>query len=189
MPLADEKSMRRPLLALALSILLGGFAAAPVLLAQDTPLHAPPHGQAQSPPRPWQSLDADQRAVLAPMQKDWDSLPPQRQQHMLEKAARWVKLPEAQREEIRQRITRWQQMSPAEREDARRNMRKFKDLTDEQREQLHAAFDRFRQLPPDQREALIQKWQKLSPAERQQSLHQLGPNSVLPPPPPSPDGR
>jgi Spy/CpxP family protein refolding chaperone len=182
MPHVDEKTMRRPLLALILTTLFGACAMAPAF-AQDAP---PPRSQDSATSRPWRSLDADQRDVLAPLQKDWDTFSPRRQQRMLDKASRWVTLPEPRREEIRQRIDRWQKMTPAERDEARRNMQRFHDLTPEQRDELHAAFDRYRQLPADQRDALIRKWQQLSPAERERSLKQLGPDSVLPPNPPRP---
>lgn len=177
----------RPLLFLLLACLIGG---APV-----TPLHAqhaaPDTDQrtAPSPPRPWATLDAAQRDVLAPLKTEWDSMSPRKQARMLHRAERWVTLPPEKREEVRQHIAHWQQMTPAERKQARANMRKFHQLPEQQREQLHDTFERFQKLPPAQREDLIRRWRALPPEQRRhwhdRPDHQRPSPTANPPPPPS----
>ncbi len=116
--------------------------------------------------RPWKSLDATQRDLLAPLQADWNTLPPRRQAHLLKRAERWGTLPADRREAIRERITRWQQMTPQEREQTRANRGKFHHMSPDQREQLHATFKHFQQLPPAQRSKLIRQWRALTPEQR-----------------------
>jgi Protein of unknown function (DUF3106) len=170
-------SIRRPALSLACAALLAVFG-----LPAAHALRAAPAGEPAL--RPWGSLDAGQRDILAPLQGQWDTLPPRQQQDMLDRARHWSELPPDRRQEIRERIQRWQQMTPEQREQVRQNRIKYNQLPPEQRAELHAAYMRFQQLPPQQRDNLMRRWELQAPEQRRQWLdRQREMNSRAFPPP------
>lgn len=116
--------------------------------------------------RPWSSLTATQRDLLAPLQATWDTLPARRQERLLKRTERWATLPVERRAAIREHIAHWQQMTPEERQQARENRKRFHNLSPDQRQQLHATFKQFQQLPPAQRDKLLREWRTLTPAQR-----------------------
>ena len=156
----------RKLLLMALATLALGVGMIGCAYAQDGTVGSARGEQPAPSARPWNSLDATQRDLLAPLQADWNTLPPKRQAHLLRRAQRWSTLPAERRAAIRERITRWQQMTPQEREQARANRGKFRHMSPDQRKQLHATFEHFQQLPPAQRSKLIRQWRALTPEQR-----------------------
>ncbi len=157
--------LRHALLTMLTATFLGSGVTLPAQ-AQDSPPASTASVKPTPALRPWSSLNAAQRDMLAPLQSTWDTLSPRRQAHMLKRAERWVTLTPERRAAIREHIAHWQQMTPEEREQARANMRKFRDLSAQQREQLHATFERFQQLPPAQRDKLMREWHALTPEQR-----------------------
>lgn len=157
----------------AVVLLLAGLLAA---LGSIAPLRAQaadrPAAEQAGTPRPWSSLSAEQRELLAPLAADWNTLTPHKQAHMLDKSREWLALPPPEREKIRERIARWHQMTPEQRKLARENMRKFHQLPQAQRDQLHAAYQHFQQLPPAQRERLLKQWRSQTIEQRQQWLRE-----------------
>jgi hypothetical protein len=96
----------------------------------------------------WRSLNAQQRNVLQPLERDWPTIDASRKQKWLEIAARYPKLPPAEQSRISARMRAWSGMSPAERGQARLN------------------YEEARQLTPQERQARWQAYQALSPEER-----------------------
>lgn len=163
--------MNRPSLSLVPALLAVLFVGGvnPPIHAQSAVAPAPASSAHETAvAHPWNSLNATQRDMLAPLQKTWDTLSPRRQTHMLRRAERWASLPADKREKIRQHIAHWQQMTPQERQQARDNRRKFDQLSPAQRKQLHATYEHFQQLPAAQRDQLMHQWHALTPEQRLQ---------------------
>lgn len=156
------------------------FASVLIAALMAAGVNAPAHGQSTTAPsptnstyesavaHPWDSLNASQRDMLAPLQKTWDTLSPRRQTHMLRRSEKWATLPAEKREEIREHIAHWQEMTPEQRKQARENRHKFDQLSPEQRAQLHATYEHFQQLPAAQRDQLMRQWHALPPQKRLQ---------------------
>lgn len=121
---------------------------------------------AQDPALPeWDKLTAQQRdALLAPVRDRWNNAAP------------------PQRERMLQHGQRWQAMTPEQRELARRGRHRFENMSPEQREQARALFAQMRQMTPAQRDALRERWEKMSPEQRQEWL-KANPVKDLPPAP------
>lgn len=181
----------RQILSLLFAALCGGMAAAPGYAhdAPSSPDRSCSSGREEPPPRPWRSLDATQREMLAPLQKEWDTLTSYRQTRMLERAKHWATLPPEQREEIRQRIARWQQMTPQQRQQARDNRHKYHELSPAQRKQLDATYERFQHLPPEQRDRLMREWHELPVEQRLQWRDRSSRNGPPPATPPRRESR
>ncbi|MFC6840022.1 DUF3106 domain-containing protein [Xanthomonas theicola] len=129
---------------LALALLAG----AP--LAAFTAPPPPPLPDADTgPPLPdWEHLSAQQRELLiAPMRQRWDDAPQQRRR-MFEHAQRW------------------QTMTPEQRARARKGALRYQDMTPQQREAARVLFERLRALPPQQRRALRDRWDAMTPPQR-----------------------
>ena len=98
----------------------------------------------------WQTLTAQQREALAPLEKDWPGIDAPRKQKWLALAARFKSLSPGERTRITARMSEWAKLTPAERGQAR--MR----------------FEEARQLPAPDRSARWQAYQALPPEQRQQ---------------------
>ena len=68
-------------------------------------------------------------------------------------------------------------MTPEQREQARQRYERFRQLPPEQQERLRRRRDWFRNLPPERRAELRQRWQNMSPEERQQFRQKLRRNN------------
>ncbi|NZA26682.1 DUF3106 domain-containing protein [Luteimonas sp. SJ-92] len=122
------------------------------------PLAAPAWDQPerQAPPA-WDQLDAEQReALIAPVRDRWND-EPQAREHMLRHAERW------------------QRMTPEERRSAHRGMRRWKHMSPERQEQTRVLFRQLRALPEDERRALRERWNAMTPEQRQQWLRENRP--------------
>ena len=118
----------------------------------------------------WDSLQAEQQALLAPFAERWDALPLGQRAQLLANAERLLELPEAERRLLKERMGQWQALPPAERARLRERFEAYRALTPEQQRRLRGEFQRFRDLPPAQRAELRQRFQAMSPAERRAFL-------------------
>lgn len=134
-----------PRLWIALALAL----AAPAMAQpQPSPVKRPP---IESVGPSWQSLSAQQRASLAPLQNDWASIDGPRKTKWLDIAARYPKLPPSEQERLQARMTEWARMTPSERARARLNYQEAKQLPNQERQDKWQAYQA---LPEDQRQAL-----------------------------------
>ncbi|MDH5822149.1 DUF3106 domain-containing protein [Luteimonas sp. RD2P54] len=119
-------------------------------------LLAAPARAGDTPP-PWEQLDAAQReALIAPVRDRWNDQPEARE-HMLRHAGRW------------------QRMTPEERRSAHRGMQRWKHMSPERQEQTRILFRHLRTLPEDERGALRERWNAMTPEQRQQWLREHRP--------------
>lgn len=105
----------------------------------------------------WRSLDAQQRAVLQPLERDWSGIDASRKQKWLEIAARYPKMPPGERQRVSERMHAWANMTPAERGQARLN------------------YQEARQVKPQDRQARWEAYQALSPEEKRRLATRAAP--------------
>ena len=102
----------------------------------------------------WPALNAQQRSVLAPLQRDWHTIDAARKAKWLEVAARFPSMPVEERQRVQERMAEWARMTPAERGRARLNFQESRQLTREQKQQR---WEAYQALPDDQRRALAER--------------------------------
>ncbi|MCW5659447.1 MAG: DUF3106 domain-containing protein [Burkholderiaceae bacterium] len=124
---------------------------------QPSPVKRPP---IQSAGPSWQSLTPQQRAALAPLQKDWSSIDDSRKAKWLDIAARYPKLPPSEQQRLHARMSEWAQMTPSERGRARLNYREAKQLPNQERQDKWQAYQA---LPEEQRRALATRGKSAPP--------------------------
>jgi hypothetical protein len=120
----------------------------------------------------WSELNHREQEALQPFQDDWDKFSPERQQKLRLNVERMANMTPEQREQMGQRFQQWKNMSPEEREHARRRFEHFKQLSPEERQQLVGRYKSFQDLSPEERSKIQQRWQNLTPAEREQYKEQ-----------------
>lgn len=102
----------------------------------------------------WAALSAQQRDVLAPLQRDWSGLNAARKAKWLEVAARFPSMPQAEQDRIRQRMAGWAQLTPAERGNARLSFQESKQLSSEEKQ---LRWEAYQALPAEERNALANR--------------------------------
>ncbi|WP_153144797.1 DUF3106 domain-containing protein [Dechloromonas sp. H13] len=141
-------------------------------LALATPLAAAPPTTAVigTPPQPgWSLLNAQQKAILAPLGVEWDKL-----DNISRK--KWLGIAE-----------RYPTLKPDEQRRLQDRMREWVSLTPEQRAKVRDTYKEFNQLPSEQKQTVKQKWEAYSnlPPEEKQRIRQSGKSvQLLAPPPP-----
>jgi Protein of unknown function (DUF3106) len=115
----------------------------------------------------WSDLTPEQRASLAPLQRDWSGIDADRKRKWLEVAAKVPKMPPDERARVQDRMTEWARMTPQDRGRARLGFQQAQGVAPEDRQ---AKWDAYQALPPEQRRQLATKSQPpakpLRPAEQ-----------------------
>lgn len=132
---------------MAVALLLGLFGSAASAQAARAPAAVVPAGAGPA----WAALTAQQRSVLAPLQRDWHTIDPAGKAKWLEVAARFPTLPADERQRVQARMAEWTRMSPAARGRARLNFQESKQFTREQKQQR---WEAYQALPVEQQQAL-----------------------------------
>lgn len=99
----------------------------------------------------WGALTAQQRAVLAPLQRDWASIDASGKAKWLEVAVRFPSLPATEQQRVQVRMAEWARLTPAQRGNARLSFQETKQLSGEQKQQR---WEAYQALPDDERKAL-----------------------------------
>ena len=151
-------NLRSSRLTLVLAALATAAVAAPGLsLAQGAPA---PVGAASSTPAAstqraggpsWSSLNAQQRTVLAPLERDWGSIDAPRKAKWIEVAGRFSSLSATDQQRVHERMAEWARMTPTERGRARLSFQESKQLSPEQKQ---ARWEAYQALPDEERKAL-----------------------------------
>lgn len=131
----------------AIVVLASALWAAPAAVVAAGAVHAE-----QGPA--WATLNAQQQAVLGPLQPEWAALPSARKQKWIEMARRFPNLPAAERERIQQRMATWAGMSAAERTQARVQFLESREFSAEDRE---ARWEAYKALPDAERRELARR--------------------------------
>lgn len=114
-------------------------------------------------PIAWANLNAAQRGVLAPLERDWKAISPSQQQKWAEVANRFPALPPEERGRVQQRLADWSRLTPQERAAARLNFQEARQLRPQERQQQWQAYSA---LPADQRRALADESTRARPGPR-----------------------
>jgi hypothetical protein len=96
----------------------------------------------------WRDLNAEQRAVLKPLERDWSGIDATRKQKWLDIAARYPKMPPDEQSRISNRMNAWAKMTPTERGQARLNFQEARQLT---RQERQASWEAYQALTPEQK--------------------------------------
>lgn len=133
----------------------------------------------------WNRLSAQQRSVLAPLQRDWAGVTPAQQQKWVELANRYDTLPADDKARVQQRMAEWSRLSPQERARARLNFQEARQVGREERQQQ---WEAYRALPPERRRELAER-ARAAPPRAEEPAH-VKSNVVRSPqlPPPRPVG-
>ncbi len=102
----------------------------------------------------WASLNAQQRGVLAPLERDWSRVTPDQQQKWLDVANRYNTLPPDEKARVQQRMGEWSTLSPQERARARLNFQEARQVGREERQQQ---WEAYRALPAERRRELAER--------------------------------
>jgi len=117
-----------------------------------------------TPPQPgWSLLNAQQKAILAPLAGEWDKMENIRRK-------KWLGIAE-----------RYPAMKPDEQRRMQERMREWASLTPEQRAKIRDSYKEFNQMPSEQKQVVKQKWEaysNLSPEEKQR-VRQSGKSTQL----------
>ncbi len=124
-------------------------------------------------PRPdvaWEALTAGQQQMLERFRGQWATLPPERQSRLAAGAARLGDADPAERDDAGRRFRQWQQLTPEQRGAMREQLKEFRRMDPEEQAKVRRNFRRFRQMSPEERRHMQQRWEKLTPAQRQELL-------------------
>jgi hypothetical protein len=108
-------------------------------------------------------LTAQQRQVLAPLERDWTQLEAPRKAKWLEVANKFPSMPAEERQRVQERMADWARMTPAERGRARLNFQEAKQLSAEERQQR---WEAYQALPDDRRKALAERAKPVDTARK-----------------------
>jgi hypothetical protein len=138
-------------------------------------------GDPDSRGTPWESLDAQQQALLEPFRESWSQLPPRRQDRLAWNARRWAAMTPEEQAAARERLQRLKELGPRQREFMGRQFRHYQEMSPEEQARVRENFQRFRKLSPEERQRMRERWQALPPEERQRILEERRRPSVTTP--------
>jgi len=99
----------------------------------------------------WQSLTSEQRATLAPLEREWPSIDALRKQKWIALAARFKTLRPDERARITARMSEWARLTPGERGQARLRFEEARVVPAPDR---NARWQAYQALPADARQRL-----------------------------------
>ena len=102
----------------------------------------------------WSTLSAEQRGVLAPLERDWGSIDVARKAKWLEVASRFPSMEAQERLRVQARMAEWARMTPTARGRARLTFQESKQLSPSEKQRR---WDAYQALPDDRRRALAER--------------------------------
>jgi hypothetical protein len=118
----------------------------------------------------WDTLDAAKQQLLAGQADGWSTLPPGRQHALAEGAQRWLVMDGIGRAQANDRWQTWRSLTPGQRERVHKAWSRFRQLTPEQQRAVRTAFMRFKEEPHEERDWLTDRWQQMTPDERDRAM-------------------
>jgi hypothetical protein len=118
----------------------------------------------------WDTLDAPTQVLLAGQADRWATLPPERQWALADGAQRWLALDGIGRAQANERWQTWRSLTPGQRERVHKAWDRFRELTPQQQQAVRTAFLRYQELPQEQRDWLTERWQQMTPDERERAI-------------------
>ncbi len=102
----------------------------------------------------WQSLSAQQKMTLAPLQKDWPSMEESRRQKWLGVADRYPKLTLEEQLRIQSRMREWASLTPEQRKNARQRYNDLRKNNPQQREVVRERWASFQTLTAEDKQKI-----------------------------------
>jgi hypothetical protein len=102
----------------------------------------------------WDSLTADQRETLTPLQREWPSIDALRKQKWIALASRFRTLSPTEQARITARMSEWARLTPSERGQARLRFEEARSVPAPDR---NARWQAYQALPPDARQRLAER--------------------------------
>ena len=118
----------------------------------------------------WDTLDAPTQLALAGQAERWAALPPERQHALADGAQRWLALDGIGRAQANDRWQTWRSLTHGQRERVHKAWARFRELTPEQQQAVRTAFMRFKELPQAERDWLTERWEQMTPDERERAI-------------------
>ena len=120
---------------------LARLIAAAVLLACAAVSAQPRDPERRNAPQtPWNRLSAEERRILAPVEREWDRMPGYQQERLKGTVRHYPNLQPIQKERFEERLRDWAAMTP------------------EQRRAARETYKGLRQLPPEKQHELRERW-------------------------------
>lgn len=101
----------------------------------------------------WSQLTPEQRAILAPLEKEWGEMDAFRRK-------KWIGIAQ-----------RYPSMTPTEQASIQRNMRDWARLAPEERQLAREKYKSLLRIDPEERAAIKQKWEEYSALSEQEKAH------------------
>jgi hypothetical protein len=152
--LAAMQLLRHLLLAAALAFAAGGA------LSAQPPKQGPG----------WGELTAEQRQVLAPLEKSWDELDASRKKKWIGVARRYPTMTPTGQTRVQRRMEAWAKLTPDQRRQARENYRNISKLPPEKKQDLKQQWIEYQSLSPTERRKLQAPPAEAKPAERKRRV-------------------
>lgn len=105
-------------------------------------------------PTEWRELAAEQKKVLAPLERHWPSMDDTGRDKWINVANRFNKLSPAEQQRVQERMMQWAKLPAQERGEARLRFQQTRQLTADERQQKWAAYQA---LPVEDRQDLTQQ--------------------------------
>jgi hypothetical protein len=128
--------------------------AALTLVAVTLPAHA---ALPQFEQPGWVALTPDQKAVLAPLEKEWGEMDAFRRKKWLGIANRFNDMPPEEQASILRNIREWVRLAPEERKIAREKYKALKRITPDERRLVRQRWEAYAALTDEEKERLRQK--------------------------------
>lgn len=157
---------------------------APALLGLTLALASIGASQAQSvtapltrSTKPWNALSESQRVALAPLKEEWAELDDSSREKWLQVAGRFSKLDAEEQARLHERMNAWSRLSPAERLRARVG---FQEAQRHSAEERQAKWERYQALSPEQRQALQDRAARRAESGKPAPVHTAAPAGAAP---------
>lgn len=113
-----------------------------------------------SPAIAWNTLSADQKLALAPLESSWVQLSPGHQRKWIALSANHPQMTPDEKDKLQARMVQWSTLSPKEREQARLNFAHTKKIPTDGRA---ATWETYQALSDDEKKAFAQSAPKKPP--------------------------
>lgn len=118
----------------------------------------------------WESLSEAEQRILVPFAADWDQLSEEQQEKLISGARMWTQMTPERQRLAHQRYVQWQRYSSEQQERILERYERFRSLPPARQRMLRQNFARFKALPEERRAQIRERWDNMSPAERQAFL-------------------
>jgi hypothetical protein len=110
----------------------------------------------------WIALTPEQRAILAPLEKEWGEMDAFRRKKWIGIAQRFPEMTTTEQASMQRNMREWARMAPEERRIAREKYQTLRRVSPEERQFVRHKWEEYSQLADDEKERLRSKAPKIS---------------------------